>query len=78
MMKEFNCQSGPEMTEALAGKVVKKVEILDGRSGHDKLVFHFEDGTQLVIEHDWIYEWGLLLAGQDWNEQRYVDADEET
>jgi len=53
--------SGPLITSAVAGKIVKDI-IVDNERMDDYLVFNFTDGTSLRIRYDYIYEWSLIVS----------------
>jgi len=57
-MEDFNWASGENITKAIAGKTVVKVENLD--EGQDSILqFDFSDDFVLRFRYDWIYEWEI-------------------
>lgn len=71
-MKDFHSQSGAEITEAISGKAIVKVEIDDGM--YDFLIFHFTDGSALRIRYDWLYEWELQNVASELLEKAYQEG----
>ena len=64
-MNDFNPSSGSEITEAIKGKTVLKVDRCNGDAWEpDFLLFRFDDGSALRIEYDWLYEWELVAPNK--------------
>ena len=59
-MKDFfNEPSCKDITDSLAGEVLKSISHEDDRAD-DLLVLEFESGKSLRIRYDWIYEYEIV------------------
>lgn len=57
-MTRFSRGTVGELSDAVKGKTVESVRIVDGQ--YDFLVFRFSDGTELRVMYDWIEEWEVV------------------
>lgn len=55
--REFHRDEMAELTRLVKGKAIEAISTDEGQN--DFLVFTFTDGTKLLIEYDWIYEWTI-------------------
>ena len=60
-MPEFSPYNLDELKESITGKTISGVTI-DDRASNNRLIFNFSDGSNLMIEYDWIYEWEMTKA----------------
>jgi hypothetical protein len=58
MIVDFTYTTAVEMDEAIKGKTIKHMEIIDGRQ--EFLIFHFTDGSSIKIRYDYIYNWEFI------------------
>ncbi len=62
-MTDFNQSDVSDISTALTGKTITEV-VTDDSGMNWMIVFKFADGTKLVLEYDWIYEWEIVKAAQ--------------